>query len=183
LATCLAATATGEGITFRYENLKGEVKNVHATPARCHLVKGEWSCIAWAGGLKHYRLCRMAEAKRVRQLPPGSPVSIPASEVDALLGSGFYATASSSPRDRVRVRIAVSPEAWRLLKGRRWGDNQVVDDTPENLPKGWFRLTFTTTGLTECRHWVLGMGANVRAEAPDALVEWVQEQAKQILGR
>jgi hypothetical protein len=41
---------------------------------------------------------------------------------------------------------------------------------------GWKLLSFTTTGLAECQHWVLGMG--LRAEQPPELVEWLRNEAQ-----
>lgn len=181
LSLALAATATGETLEFTYENLAGTSRRVCALPLRCLLVKGEWYCIAWAGSLKNFRVARMSDARRQRQRPEGAPTHIPAHEVDALLASAFYATGSDRPKDRVRVTLAVSPQAWPHLRDRRWGDSQKIDEAAADLPTGWRRLAFTTTGLAECQHWVLGMGAGVRAEGPEALVEWVRQQAQQLL--
>ncbi len=178
LALALAATATGDGIEFTYENLQGVTRAVAAVPARCVLIKGEWYCIAWAGTLKSFRVARMQAARRVRTRPAGAPNHIPSHEVDALLKSAFFATSSQRPSDRARVVLAVSPQAWQHLRDRRWGDNQVLAEEPTDLPPGWRRLTFSTTGLAECQHWVLGMGAAVRAEGPEALVGWIQDQIR-----
>lgn len=180
LALALAATATGEVLEFNYENLKGDSRTVTALPLRCVLIKSEWYCIAWAGCLKCFRICRMSHARRLRTRPAGAPTHIPAHEVDALLASAFYATSSDRPKDRVRVSLAVSPLAWPHLRDRRWGESQKMDDAPQDLPAGWRRLSFTTAGLAECQHWVLGMGAGVRAEGPAALVAWVQDQIRQL---
>ena len=180
LALALAATATGDCLEFTYENLQGVTREVHAVPARCVLIKGEWYCIAWAGSLKNFRVARMKSARRVRNRPDKAPVSIPGSEVDALLKSAFFATASRRPADRARVVLAVSPQAWPHIRDRRWGDNQVLVEEPTDLPPGWRRLTFTTTGLAECQHWVLGMGATVRVEGPEPLVTWIQDQILQL---
>ena len=181
LSLALAATATGETLAFTYENLAGTTHQVSALPLRCLLVKGEWYCIAWAGSLKNFRISRMSDARRLRQRPDGAPTHIPAHEVDALLASAFYATGSDRPKDRVRVTLAVSPQAWPHLRDRRWGDNQKIDEAAADLPAGWRRLAFTTTGLAECQHWVLGMGAGVRAEGPETLVAWVREQIHLLL--
>jgi predicted DNA-binding transcriptional regulator YafY len=181
LSLALAATATGETLEFTYENLAGASRRIRALPLRCLLAKGEWYCIAWAGSLKTFRVARMSAARRLRQRPEGAPTHIPAHEVDALLASAFYATGSDRPKDRTRVTLAVSPQTWPHLRDRRWGDNQVLAEEPADLPPGWRRLAFTTTGLAECQHWVLGMGAGVRAEGPEALVEWIRQQALQLL--
>ncbi|TQE99804.1 MAG: WYL domain-containing protein, partial [Spiribacter salinus] len=178
LAVCLAATAVGECLLFDYENLQGKRRRIHAIPQRCVIIKGEWYVIAWAGGLRNFRLSRIANVTRTKDTPEGAPAHIPTHEVDALLESGFYATGSTKPKDRVRVQLGIAPQAWPHIRDRRWGDNQTIEEEPKGLPEGWRRLSFTTTGLAECQHWVLAMGANARAEKPKALVEWVCEQAQ-----
>ncbi|TQE98667.1 MAG: WYL domain-containing protein, partial [Spiribacter salinus] len=178
LAHTLAATAVAEAIEFDYENLQGLRRRIHAVPQRCVLIKGEWYVIAWAGGLKNFRLSRMDKVQRTRQHPEQAPAYISASEVDALLETGFYATGSTKPKDRTRIQLGIAPQAWPHIRDRRWGENQTIEDEPKGLPEGWRRLSFTTTGLAECQHWVLAMGANARAEKPKALVEWVCEQAR-----
>ena len=178
LATTLAATAVGDAITFDYENLQGRQRRIHAVPQRCVLIKGEWYLIAWAGFLRNFRLSRMAKVQRTREQPADAPAYISADEVDALLHSGFYATSSTRAKDRVRVQLGIAPQAWPHVCDRRWGDNQTIEEEPKGLPEGWRRLSFTTTGLAECQHWALAMGANARPEGPKALVEWVCEQAR-----
>lgn len=180
LATCLAATATAEGLEFDYINLTGKHSHRHAAPQRLVLIKGEWYVVAWAEFLRTFRLERMSNAKRRRDLPPGIPVSIPAHEVDALLQNAFFATGSQAAKDRKRVILAVGPDGWPFIKDRRWGDKQDIDDHPHDLPTGWRRLTFVTTGIQECGHWVLNLGANVQVEHPKDLVEWVASQSSQV---
>ena len=178
LATTLSATAVGEALTFTYENLQGRQRAVHALPQRCFLSKGEWYVVAWDGTLKTFRLSRMTAVERTSKRPTDAPVSIATSDVDGLLENGFFATSNSRRGDR--VQIAIGPDAWPHVCDRRWGDKQTIAADPEGLPEGWLRLSFTTTGLAECRHWVLAMGANARAEKPKALVEWVREQARAV---
>ena len=178
LAHTLAATAVGQAITFDYENLQGRRRRILALPQRCVLIKGEWYVIAWAGQLKTFRLGRMDNVQRTYQHPEDAPAVISAMEVDALLENGFYATSSTRPKDRVRVQIGIAPDAWPHIRDRRWGENQVIEEEPKGLPEGWRRLSFTTTGLAECQHWVMSMGANARPEKPKALVEWVCQQAR-----
>jgi predicted DNA-binding transcriptional regulator YafY len=177
LAACLAATATAEGLEFDYINLKGGQSHRHVAPQRMVLIKGEWYVVAWAESLRTFRLERMANAKRRSDLPSGKPVSIPSHEVDALLQNAFFATSSNAPKDRKKVIMAISPDAWPFIKDRRWGDKLDIDHRPKDLPEAWRRLTFVTTGIHECQHWILGMGANVQAEHPKDLVEWIAKQS------
>ena len=186
LATTLAATAVGDAIELDYENLRGRRRRIHAAPQRCLLSKGDWYVVAWAGSLKTFHLSRMANARRTRQQPEGAPVHIASAEVDALLDAGSYATSSTKVRDRVRVQLGIAPEAWPHIGHRRWGENQTIEEERSHkgkwgLPAGWRRLSFTTTGLAECRHWVLAMGANALAEKPKALVDRVCQQARALV--
>jgi WYL domain len=76
--------------------------------------------------------------------------------------------------------LAVSPGAWPFIQGRTWGTNQKIDDIPDDLPSGWRRLSFTTTGIYECRYWILGMGTSVRAEKPSELVDWLRAETQSV---
>jgi len=180
LATVLAATVLADGILFEYDNLAGKRHPVHASPLRMALIKAEWYLLAWSGSLKVYRVARMSDARRGKQ-PAGRPSHIPSTEIDEKLRDAFYATGSERPQDRKRIVLAVSPEGWHQVAGRRWGDRQRIEDQPADLPGGWRRIHFTTTGLAECRHWVLSHGANIRAEAPAELVAWLHDQARKVL--
>lgn len=175
-AACLASTVLGEGLEFEYENLAGRQHHVHASPQRLWMVRGEWLCIAWAESLRTYRLSRMRSAQRVARQPPGRPVSIPTAEVNAVIAQAFSATGSGDPGRRRQVVLACAPEAKPFILGRRWGDKQITTDHPPDLPPGWWRLSFTTTGLADCVYWVLGLGAKVRAEQPPELVARVAEE-------
>ena len=132
------------------------------------------------GKIKQYRLSRITTPTRTPSAPPGCPHTGLRAEVTDLLRDAFRATGSTSPADRVKVVLAISPAAWSLVEQRRWGANLKNDLDTNNLPPGWRRLSFVTTGLRECRHWVLSFGAEVRAEHPPALVEWIRDQAKQV---
>jgi predicted DNA-binding transcriptional regulator YafY len=180
LATCLGATVRGDGLHFSYVNMAGRRHTVEAMALRMLLVKSEWFMLAWSESLKLYRLARMSEVRRGR-LPAKCPSWIPRQDIDAKLRDAFYATGSERSQDRKRVVLAVGPDAWPLVAGRRWGDRQTVDDHPTDLPAGWRRLQFTTTGLGECRHWVLSHGGQLRAEAPAELVSWIRAQAEAVL--
>lgn len=183
LIACLKATTLGQAVRFTYANLANEVKEAHAAPQRMVLIRGEWYCMAWADVLRMYRIARMRTVQLTKEMPPGMPARIPSIEVDAQLQSGFFATNSSDPAKRQTVVLAVHPNAWPFICDRRWGDGQRVDEAPVDLEDGWRRLTFTTTGLSECRHWVLGMGAGVIAEQPSDLVVWIKAEARALLER
>lgn len=179
---CLAAIRTGGSIVGTYTNLDGEEHAVHAKAVRLVHIAGEWHLLAWSqsrkvGKLRQYRLSRMTGLLRRDNDPPGCPQSGLRREAAALLIDAFRATGSLKPADRVTVILAVSPKAWPFLERRRWGASQHWDHTPADLPAGWRRLRFTTTGLSESRYWVLGFGTAIRAEAPPILMEWIHEQA------
>lgn len=180
LATILAATVLGDGMHFDYDNLAGKRHAVHASPLRMALIKAEWYLLTWCGSMKIYRVARITNARRGKH-PPGRPIFIPSHEIDAKLRDAFYATGSERPQDRKRVVLGVSPECWPQVVGRRWGDRQVIEEMPVGLPAGWRRIHFTTSGLGECRHWVLANGANMRAEAPPELLDWLRAEVSTVL--
>jgi predicted DNA-binding transcriptional regulator YafY len=181
LSACLAATVRGDGLRFAYTNVHGRRHAaVEAMALRMVLVKAEWFLLAWSDGLKLYRLARMTAMEPCR-IPAGCPAWIPRQDIDGKLRDAFYATGSERSQDRVRVVVGVGPEAWPLVANRRWGDRQEIEEDVQGLPAGWRRLRFTTTGLTECRHWVLSHGGQMRAESPAALTAWVHAQAEEIL--
>lgn len=182
LATLQRAIVTGQAARFAYRNRAGTQHACHVWPIRLVLIKGEWFCFAWSGRVKQYALARVVSRSPVvtidARLPPGAPSRPPHDVVDAALASGFHATGSDDPGQRVRLVLAISPAAWPSIADRTWGSGQHIHDAPEDLPHGWRRLSFLTTGLTEARHWVLSFGTTVRAEAPAALTEWLYEQTQ-----
>ena len=175
--TCLTATLIGQGLRVRYRNRGGRRARRHVAPLRMLFIRNEWYCVVWERGLRTYRISRMLEAEVDEEMPPGMPGHVPPSAVDELLAPAFYATASTKPGDLVEVVLAVGPGAWPQVQGRTWGLDQEIEEEGDELPEGWRRIRFTTAGLMECRHWVLSMGAEVRAEGPGELVEWVRGQA------
>ena len=191
LAALERALRTRQATRFRYRNRGGDERDLHVWPIRLVLIKGEWFCFAWSpaspgrtspGRVKQYALSRITSrdpAVRIEaRLPPGAPVRPPHAEVDASLASGFHATGGG---ERRRVVLAVSPDAWPFITDRTWGESQALDATPADLPPGWRRIAFSTTGLEECRHWVMSFGSAVRAEGPAELREWLKKQAKDLL--
>jgi predicted DNA-binding transcriptional regulator YafY len=177
------ALRSGLAVTFRYRNRHSVERDLHVWPIRLVLIKGEWFCFAWApdggdGRVKQYALSRIISrdpaVRMANRLPPGAPARPPHEAVDAALASGFQATGGGR---RVRVVLAISPDAWPFIIDRVWGDGQTIAADPPDLPAGWRRIAFSTTGLEECRHWVLSFGAAVRAEAPPELVDWLHGQA------
>jgi predicted DNA-binding transcriptional regulator YafY len=173
------ALRSGQAVEFRYRNRRGDERDLHVRPLRLVLIKGEWFCFAWAGKVKQYALARITSrdpsVRIVARQPPGLPTLLPHDAIDSALASGFHATGGGK---RMRVVLAVSPDAWPSIADRTWGEAQQIDPQPPNLPPGWRRIAFSTTGLDECRHWVLGMGAAVRAEGPAELVEWLRGQVR-----
>ena len=183
---CLAAIRTNGSITGTYTNLDGEEHPVHAKAVRLVHVTGEWHLLAWSisrevGKLRQYRLSRMTGLQRRDDEPLGCPQSGLRREAANLLTDAFRATGSLKPADRVTVILAVSPKAWPFLERRRWGASQQWTNNPTDLPPGWRRLRFTTTGLAEARYWVLGFGTALRAEAPESLVQWIRDQAHELV--
>ena len=184
---CLSAIRAGEALGFTYTNLDGATHAVHARPIRLVHIAGEWHCVSWApddrvkpGKIKQYRLSRMTGIARRTTAPAGCPVMGLRSEAAALLRDAFRATGSTKPADRRAVVLAVSPKAWPFIDRRRWGADQ--RELPAvDLPEGWRRLRFVTTGLREAQFWVLSFGAAVRAEEPAELVQWLREQAQAVL--
>lgn len=185
-----AAIRAGESLRFTYTNVDGNTHPVHARAIKAVHFAGEWHCMGWAadereapGKIKQYRLSRMREVSRTAGAPPGCPRTGLHNEVKSLLRDAFRATGSTKPGHRRRIIVAVSPKAWPFTEGRRWGADQHIDERPQDLPAGWRRLRFVTTGLAECRYWVMGFGAEMRAEHPPELVTWQRDQAEQILAQ
>jgi predicted DNA-binding transcriptional regulator YafY len=181
LATCIRATILGDALQFTYSNLENHQHEAHAAPKRMVLIHGEWYVMAWADVLRMYKVSRISIAVASRRMPDGMPASIPSAEVNAQLDSGFFATNSGDLAARRVVVLAVSPGAWPFVRNRWWGDRMMVDEQPGDLDSGWRRLTFTTTGLAECKHWVLGMGTGVKVEQPAELAQWIADEAQGVV--
>jgi predicted DNA-binding transcriptional regulator YafY len=175
-------------LTFMYDNNRNETKSVHTQPQRLVAIHGSWYCFAWTpdkstppGRIKQYRLARMSELKQSTSPVNGLPRHISAKEIDDCLAESFGATGSNKTSERKRIVLAVSPEGWPHLRDCIWGTRQVWDEKPADLPTGFRRLSFTTTGLNEARHKILSLGAAVRAEGPPELVDWLHQQATAML--
>ncbi|GDY13105.1 hypothetical protein LBMAG53_19830 [Planctomycetota bacterium] len=191
IAILQRALRTGQAVYFSYRNRHSVDHPSHVWPIRLVMIKGEWFCFAWApsdgkgtGRVKQYALSRITSrdpaVSIADRLPLGAPIRQPHDEVDAILASGFHATGSVKPQDRSRVVLAVSPEAWPSIANRTWGEHQLIDTGPEDLPPGWRRLTFSTTGLPEARHWVASFGSFVRPEGPPELMFWLKNEAERV---
>lgn len=179
----LRAVIAGNGLRIDYRNRRGKSKLVHIAPLRLVLIRGEWHCFAWEGRLKQYRISRIAKAECTRSRPSGTPTAFLRQGIDDVLRLGFGATGSNRGEDLTRVVLAVGPKALPLIEGRTWGEKQSWTGWTKDLPRGWKRLGFNTTGLEEARHWVLGMGTAVRAEHPPRLLSWLRKQAQGIVAK
>jgi predicted DNA-binding transcriptional regulator YafY len=177
----LDALQSGCCIQGRYGNRGGDVHDIHLAPLRLILLNGEYLLLANDGRrrplIKVYRVARLDNLRSTVFRPPGAPEHIDRLTIDRFRDAAFGATASLEPEARTLVVLAISPQAWPRLAGRSFGDNQRWFEEPDDLPTGWRRLQFTTTGLPECRHWVLSMADTVRAESPPSLIAWLAEQA------
>jgi len=187
LDAAIAAVVTGDLLAGDYTNLDGATKPVHLRPVRLVLIDGEWLLLANDGRreppVKNYRLARFGRLRRTRrELPAGAPAHVPQIEADAHLDAAFRAHGSTDPADRRRVVLAIAPAGIPHVRGRTWGADQHWEDAPADLPAGWARLRFVTTGVPACRHWVLSLGALARAEEPPELLAWLREQAEKIAG-
>ena len=184
----LAAIRSGESLRFSYTNLDGTTHAVHAHPIRLVHIAGEWHLLAWApdakvtpGKMKQYRLSRMAGVCSCAKKPDHCPIIGLRAEASDILRNAFRATGSAKLSAQKTVVLAISPKAWPFIEHRRWGDKMTCQENQPDLPPDWRRLRFTTTGLHECRHWVLSFGQEIRAESPAELVTWLQEQAQAVL--
>lgn len=182
LAEILAAVVCGDPIECDYLPLKGTLARRHLFPLRACLIEGEFHVLAADGTLasdgqpliKDYRISRLSAARRVVSRPPGLPSHIPQSLINARTAAAFKATGSQEASDHHRVVLLLSPDAHRRLDGRTFGQHQ----TWEPLPDGWYRLSFTTSGMADCQHWVLSQADQIRVEAPETLQKWLLQQAE-----
>ena len=189
LATALAAVVTGDVLRFVYRNNRNEVHGVHVQPVRLALFEGEFHLYAWAAGdgdddrggrIKQYRVSRMSGVERCVTPPAGCPAGLQQRDVDREMRHAFRTHGSGDRSDWRTVVLAVAPDALPHLEGRTWGGEQHWDHAPPDLPPGWKRLTFLTSGLPACRHWVLGFGTWLRAEEPPELIQWLREQVTEL---
>jgi predicted DNA-binding transcriptional regulator YafY len=181
---CFAAIRAGESLRCSYTKQNGETRPIHIAPIRLVHIAGEWFCFAWSadrttppGRVKQYRLSGMHTPVRSTTPVPGRPVIGLRQEVTGILRDAFRATGSTDPKRRRRVSLALSPIAWHFLRDRRWGaDQRVAGPGIDGLPADWRRIEFVTTGLEECRHFVLSLGSEARAEGPPELIAWLRGQ-------
>lgn len=183
VVSALTALLENRCLTGAYANLAGAVHDVHLVPLRLLLVDGEFLLLAWDGAtgpVKNYRMSRFRHLTTTPVRPRGAPDPIPADLVSRHRRAAFRSHGNPEPKHHHRVSLALSATVRPHVIGRTWGLDQTWDDTPHNLPPGWSRLTFTTSGLPACRHWVLSLGAGCIAEAPEELRTWLAEQAAAI---
>lgn len=179
LQQCLKAVVTGQHLRFHYVNRYGQARETHASPQRLVLTKGEWFAVMWVRrGLATYRLSRMGQTNLTPEAPKGCPTHIPSIDVNYYLSSGFYGTFDQDP---ISIVLAISPDSWPHVVDRTWGRSQQVEGITKGRRKGWYRLTFTTRGYDECKHWVLSMGSGVKVEQPAELREWIKGEARSML--
>lgn len=189
VAVLLHALSTNAAVTFHYRTRQGEERERHVLPMRLVYIRGEAHCFAWSpsptggGSVRQFRVSRITRAdppvRLSSRLPPGCPLRAPHDDIDAMLASGFNATGSADRQAQRRVVVGIHPDSWPDVIDRCWGETQRDEPAPD-LGPGWRRLSFLTTGLPECRGWVLSMGANARPEAPAELVTWCWEQASRL---
>lgn len=92
-----------------------------------------------------------------------------------LLDSAFGIT-SGQPEEVIAV---FEPAATPFIRERTWHHSQVT----EELPDGRLRLRLYVGVSPELKEWLLGLGANVRVEAPPALVSWVRDAHRAAMER
>lgn len=183
LSTCLVTALTGQSMLVTYQSLVGRKSRHLMVPQRLVLIRNEWYCVGWAGGLRSYRVARMQAARSSDRYPRGYPKQSLRGEVDAYLTRAFYAASSADAADVEEVVLAVSPNGWPLVRDRWWGMHQRVDEAPGDLPEGWRRVRFRTAGMMACRHWVLSMGTDVRVEGPVELKQWVWKTCTSVVSQ
>lgn len=91
----------------------------------------------------------------------------PSYDPHALFADSFGIT--SGPPEEVLARF--TPEVALYVRERQWHASQRV----EALPDGGVRLRMRVAISPELREWLLGFGAQVRVEAPAALVDHVRD--------
>jgi predicted DNA-binding transcriptional regulator YafY len=128
-----------------------------------------------------FKMARMTLVVPTDEPAPNLPTHITAQEVDTFFASSFFATGATDPQSRRTITLAVSPGAWPFIRDRRWGDSQRVEETPADLSQGWRRLTFTTSGLSECVHWILSFGSGVIPEGPQELIDRITHETQAML--
>jgi predicted DNA-binding transcriptional regulator YafY len=107
------------------------------------------------------RFARFARLRRERFEYPA------AFDPHAVVADSFGIT-SGSPEEVVARFV---PEASLFVRERQWHPSQRI----EVLADGGVRLTMRVNVGPELKEWLVGFGAQVRVEAPPALVEYVRD--------
>ena len=79
--------------------------------------------------------------------------------------------------DGIEVEIEFNESVYDYVCKRQWMHNQ-KPTTPNN---GKFRMKFLVSDLFEVGHWVLGLGKEAKVIKPKELVDWVKEEANNII--
>jgi hypothetical protein len=136
-----------------------------------------------AGSIRQYRCSRITSrdpaVTRALQRPPGCPARPDHTIIDDILATGFNATGSADQGERLRIVVAIHDSVWPDITGRTWGEDQHHAPAPDRGP-AWHRLEFLTSGLLECRLWILSHGAAAIPENPPELVAWHRDQAERM---
>lgn len=182
LSTCIRAVLEQRSLSGSYRNIHNEAHAVELLPQRLLVIDNEFHCLAWDAAsrqIKNYRLSRFEELSSSHIRPLHAPDRIDPATVEEHRRYAFRS--HCDPQQRQRVVLALHPSVHPHTKGRHWGGEQEWQDNPDDLPDGWARLSFTTSGLPACQHWVLSLGSGVIAEGPDELCQWLRKQARDIV--
>ncbi|TVR13374.1 MAG: WYL domain-containing protein [Planctomycetota bacterium] len=187
LITCLEAVIAGLALRGRYRNLRDEVRDRHLLPLRLLLIDGEFHLLAWESPrrpLSDLRLSRFESLCTNPRLPPGAPTRNDPSllaKIQRHREAAFRTHGNHQLSERKRLQLAIGPQALPHLRGRTWGLDQHWSPNPEDLPKGWTRLAFTTAGAPAALHWILSLGSQVIVESPADLRQDIAHHAAALL--
>lgn len=167
----LRAIRLGEAVTMDYRPLGKPPHAVTAQPIRLVLVEGEPYLWAWDGEakkLKNYKVARI-ETVVAREALADVPGNLDSEVTGNLLGS-FRGVAGQRQRGRVVVKL--TPVAVPHLRHRKLGGNLIWHD----LPDGYARVSFNTSGMDAVKHWLLQCGGEAVVESPAELVTWFKAE-------
>jgi len=187
MVTAISAVIHKGYLRGRYRNRHDEVNDLHLMPLRLLFIDGEMHILAWLDPqrpLLDLRLSRFLQLSDEHRAPTNAPTH-DAPQLHKLITAhrecAFRTHGHHDPSKRERVTLALNPAIIPHLRDRNWGLNQIWDDQPADLPPQWARLSFTTSGLPACYHWVLSLGAGAIAEAPAQLIADLRDNAEATL--